>query len=319
MTTPWDTIVPAQGEPVWKLRSATARYSLYRGRDSQGAILFLFEFEGDHADILRRLPRIAGIDLDYRRFANPRRHGLILRLTDSGYAELFSVLCEDLAETVEPLESERQAILSFLNRLGRWQELLASGARSLLGPEEVRGLMGELQVLEMLLSDTGCDALAMVTAWTGPSGASQDFEFPGQAIEVKATGETGSRLVRISSEFQLDTADKPVTLVICHLPVTEDASAGRSLNRTVARIAEALPREALKVFEGRLSLARYVDIPEYDTPLFEAAAIDCYEVRSDFPCLARHTLPAGISGVRYDLDIAQLAEFRVPDLPEVGT
>lgn len=317
MTTPWDSISPSTSGAIWKLRSATARYCLYRGRDADGSILFLFEFADDHANILRRLPQVAGIDLDYRRFSNPKRHGLIMKLTDGSYVELFAVLCEDLAATIERLEDERQAVLSFLHRLGRWQQLLASGARRLLKPKEIRGLMGELHILEMLLSESELDPVAIVSAWTGPSGAAQDFQFQGQNIEVKATGEASPRLVRISSEFQLDTTDAPVTLSICHLPLTDDPAIGLSLNQTVARISDSLSRNARQAFDNRLAIARYVDIPDYDTPLFEHTSTDHFEVREGFPSLARNTLPASISGVKYELNITQISEFKTAGLPRV--
>lgn len=319
MITPWSSIRTPDNDTVWKLRSATSRYSLYRGRDSDGFILLLFEFQNDYADILHRLPKVAGIDLDYRRFSNPTRYGLLLRLADTSYVELFSVLCEDLAETVDPIENERQAVLSFLARLGRWQQLLASGLRGLLKPEEIRGLVGELLVLEVLLSESGLAPDAVISAWTGPSGASQDFRFPDQFIEVKATGITGSRTVRISSEFQLDIEDAPVCMAVCHLPSTEDVTTGLSLNQLVERLSQKLVGEVRQGFESLLTLAGYVDVPEYDTPLFTLGPIDYFEVREDFPRLARCSLKESISGVRYDLDVTQLSEFRLPRLPELKT
>jgi len=317
MTTPWDSIPTPGNETAWKLRSATARFSLYHGRDSDGFALLLFEFVHDHADILHRLPRIAGIDIDYRRFSDPRRHGVRLKLLDADYVELFSVLCDNLAETIEPIESERQAVLSFLNRLERWQQLLASGARGLLRPEEIRGLVGELLVLEELLSGSGLAPEKVVSAWTGPSGAAQDFRFPGQHIEVKATGGASSRNVQISSEFQLDTEDAPVCLAVCHLPSTDDATTGLSLNQLAGRISQQLKGEARGAFETRLATAGYVEIADYDTPLFDPGTIDCFEIRDDFPCLVRGSLHESMSGVRYDLDIVQLSEFRMSGLPEV--
>lgn len=318
MTTPWDSILPASSGPVWRLRSATARHRLYHGRDADRSILFLFEFSGDHVDILRRLPEIAGIDLDYRRYANPRRHGLVLRLTDSSSAELFAVLNEDLANAIEPLEEERQAVLTFMNRLGRWQKLLASGSRRLLKPEEIRRLMGELVILEGLLMERGLNPERVVSAWTGPSGTPQDFQFTNRSIEVKATGGAGNRTIRISSEFQLDTEQVAVTLAVCHLPVIDDPSRGQSLNQLVGRISGKLPAHVRPLFEGRLELAHYVDIPEYDAPLFEHVATDCFEVGDGFPALSRSCLPSSISEVRYQLDVAQLSDFRVAGIPELN-
>ena len=178
--------------------------------------------------------------------------------------------------------------------------------------------MGELQILQTLLSGSCLEPMTILSAWMGPSGAPQDFQFPSHCIEVKATGEAYPRSVRISSEFQLDTAKSPITLAVCHLPATDDPVRGLSLNQAVRRISATLSPEARQVFDTRLALARYMDIPEYDAPAFEHASTDCFEIRDDFPCLAQTDLPQGISRVRYELDIAELSEYRISGMPEVA-
>ena len=62
-----------------------------------------------------------------------------------------------------------------LSRTWRWHHLLRGGRGTLLSPEEQKGLLGELFVLERLLLPR-MDASSAVTAWRGPLGAPKDFE-----------------------------------------------------------------------------------------------------------------------------------------------
>ena len=72
-----------------------------------------------------------------------------------------------------------------LSRTWRWHHLLRGGRGTLLSPEEQKGLLGELFVLERLLLPR-MDASSAVTAWRGPLGAPKDFEAARVAIEAKA-------------------------------------------------------------------------------------------------------------------------------------
>ena len=66
----------------------------------------------------------------------------------------------------------------------RWHHLLRGGRGTLLSPEEQKGLLGELFVLERLLLPS-MDASSAVTAWRGPLGAPKDFEIARVAVEAK--------------------------------------------------------------------------------------------------------------------------------------
>ena len=97
------------------------------------------------------------------------------KLLDSNQRDIFQTLCRDIISAAAQVESEAEAVSAALMRTWRWHHLLRGGRGTLLSPEEQRGLLGELFVLERLLLPR-IDASSAVTAWRGPLGAPKDFE-----------------------------------------------------------------------------------------------------------------------------------------------
>src|SRR5690606_14114202 len=91
--------------------------------------------------------------------------------------------------------------------------LLRSGSSERLSVEEQRGLVGELQVLQLLCSNIGVEAA--IEAWRGPEGGAKDFELHGMCIEVKARRGAARPQAPISSSDQLaDVAGADVFLLV---------------------------------------------------------------------------------------------------------
>lgn len=109
--------------------------------------------------------------------------------------------------------------------LGPYIDLV--GDRGLLGDREQQGLMGELLLLERLMSLCGRLNLPVVNAleaWRGwQSAASRDFSRNGIAVEVKATGRS-IREHEISSLHQLEKDPNEQSLYLYSLSVALDGS-----------------------------------------------------------------------------------------------
>ena len=307
----WSQLQPPSADYIWKLRTSVSPIRTSVGRHADGHIAFMLEMKFDHADLLMRLPEIQGLTLDHRMFAGAGSYGLIVALREA----LFATLCEDLAACIENLTEERQAVLSFLSRLDRWQRFLARDGRRLLSTDGIRGLVAELEILGLLISDTGRSAADALTGWVGPLRAAQDFRFADQLIEVKSWGGSGGAKVRISSEFQLQVDDVPVFLAAVQLVEEGEPKLGHSLNEVVTALKSILPPDVLDLFEDRLGAAGYIELPYYDAPRFRLGAIDFFGVTEDFPVLTPRQLPTAVSGVQYTLDLVQLSGFRVAELP----
>ena len=112
------------------------------------------------------------------------KNGIHFILRNSNQRDIFQTLCLDIISAAARAESEAQAVSAALMRTWRWHHLLRGGRGSLLSPEEQKGLLGELLVLERILLPR-MDAASAVTAWRGPLGAPKDFEIARVAIEAK--------------------------------------------------------------------------------------------------------------------------------------
>ena len=270
--------------------------------------------KADYPDLLMRLPEIRGLRLDHRKFDSPKVYGLIVELRESQDETMFGALCDDLIRAIEPLAEERQAVLTFLHRMAHWQRFLSQDKGRLLSQAEIRGLMGELVVLGHLLDRDPGRTFEIVTGWVGPLGAPQDFQLPEFLVEAKTASPNGSG-IHIASEFQLDPAGSLLFLAV--VPLSESDSSGAvSLNSAVRLMQSRLDERTALLFLDRLGAAGYIELAQYDSPSFLAGLPDFYTVTDEFPRLVSATLPPGISGVQYGLDLPEIDRFRIPELPE---
>ena len=139
---------------------------------------------------------------------------LALKLLDSNQRDIFQTLCLDIISTAAQADSEAEAVSAALMRTWRWHHLLRVGRGTLLSPEEQKGLLGELFVLERLLLPR-MDASSAVTAWRGPLGAPKDFEIARVAIEAKTRRGGATPSLSITSESQLDERRRRLAISAC--------------------------------------------------------------------------------------------------------
>lgn len=284
-----------------------SRFDIYAGVDSSAFVLLAI---GIHA----RPPNIAtdSSSLDY--FRQQRKDGswlMVLRLRQNGLEPVFGRLCQDLADAAEGVPDEKALVALFRERLNLWKKLFQHGGSGFLQSHEIKGLIAEMLVLELLIRDGERDLHERVSGWIGPLGADQDFMYSDRAIEVKAIG-PGAESISISSLEQLDCA-VPMYLILATLrPATPGEPSAIGLNALAARIEGMIAEcpEALNIFKDRLLEARYVEHEFYETVLFEPTSIAAYSVRDTFPRLVRDMVPAGIVGASYSIGIDSIADFR---------
>ena len=288
-----------------------SRFDIYAGVDSSSFVLLAI---GIHA----RPPNIAtdSSSLDY--FRQQRKDGswlMVLRLRQNGLETVFGRLCQDLADAAEGVPDEKALVVLFRERLNLWKKLFQHGGSGFLQPHEIKGLIAEMLVLELLIRDGERDVHVTVSGGIGPLGADQDFMYSDRAIEVKAIGPVAES-ISISSLEQLDCA-VPMDLILAALrPATPGEPGAIGLNALAARIEGMIAEspEALNIFKERLLEARYVEHEFYETVLFEPTSIAAYSVRDTFPKLVRDMVPAGIVGASYSIGIDSIADFR-SDMP----
>lgn len=322
MLSEWPEISAASDVDALHVRRADSAHPLdFRvGRDVRGRFVFQLDAAVTPLLLARSLPSPAGIDV-LRDEIGDGHLRLSLILADSTDFDIFRILCADLLEltvSLSPSETERGMAL-VLDRVARWQDVLARRRAGNLSRNEIIGLVGELLFLRDLLLPR-MSAMAALTAWRGPFGDEQDFAIADTIFEVKSQSSTADRRIQISSEDQLDTAQSRI--IVCQqglAPSHEGDPTGRSLNALVgevrATIAVAGPAAADRL-EVALFDAGWELRPEYDGERWRLVDRTFYDVREGFPRIIRSDLANGVEDVRYRIRVADCAEFRV-DVEEI--
>ena len=231
---------------------------------------------------------------------------MALLLEDPSRRDLFSTLCIDIIAIATAAQAD-EGIAPVLVRLEAWRAFLRA-AGGALGGSAVIGLMGELHVLEKLLSvDRG-----LLSTWIAPMNSLHDFANAGHALEVKTTLGPGWRAT-ISRLDQLDTRGLE-RLDLAHVRLFE-SDLGSSLQDQIERIERLLADRSAVYDFSNLLLQRGL-APDDRAARAELRAsveqVSAWTVRDGFPRLRREDVPSSIIDSTYQLDLRQLDAFAVP-------
>lgn len=258
-----------------------------------------------------RLSRAAGLEMNLSAVSR-LEYELQVVLTANDLREVFNPLVSDVADTVRDAPEAATALTAAVDRFERWQDLLRAVGRDGLGPEARRGLVGELLVLrDHVLPHL--DPAEAVEAWTGPSGANQDFQLSGVAVETKTSTAKRPRNIRIASERQLDDSGTPALLLALALLDERRGGSGESLNRLVDRIRERLTSPVVRArFDGRLVQVGYLPGQRdlYDEPRYTLRDLRFWHVQGGFPRIVEADLPEGVGDCTYHVSTSGLEQYR---------
>ncbi len=237
---------------------------------------------------------------------------LNLVLTEPLFADVFSVLAEDIVSSICPLSEEKQIVKRFFNRLNQWQTLFERYKEEGLSSERQRGLYGELYFLRKLISKSN-NKLRHLKSWVGPSGAVQDFQYPNLAIEVKTSAGKHHQKFYVSSERQLDDSIIPA-LFLFHLSLDARQGHGETLPEVVSSIRTLLVDEpdALNIFQHNLLQIGYFDSQKelYMETGYAIRKEYLFKVENDFPRLTEKDIPVGVGDIKYSIDISSCMSYQ---------
>lgn len=319
MPTGIDDLWAAMDEVVDAGKTDASGWLLRLARPAAGCPLFaaielasrrraiLLRLPADAVPSRRRWPRCKGLVPLALKIEGKEHFGVALK--EDRFADVFTVLAEDLARQVSEAITPAEQARMFLGQLSRWQKFLTASTEGLT-EEEQRGLWGELRFLrDRLLPVLGFPAVA---GWKGAEQEHQDFQFESGAIEVKTTLAKQPQIVRITSERQLDDSAWPI-LILYVIALEVRDGGGETLpgvvrSLRVKLIGDPAAREQLE--EGLLQVGyfdahatRYVDRGYHvrsEIPL---------HVRQGFPRLAERDMPPGVGNVNYGLAISACTSF----------
>lgn len=303
--TPWSGL--EAGKVDTRRVSASARWNWFWAvmpRADVALVLQLADLPKPTPD----LPKLRNLEIRFQTL--PGGPILYIRLKDSAQLELYETLCRDVMAAAELAETEAEALERAIGRTFRWHYLLRGGKLEVLSEEAQKGLIGEIEVLKLVIATLG--AKPALAAWTGPSGAPKDFELKSDCIEVKARRGASQPFVKITSEHQLaDVPERRLWLGVLAVDKVQPPH-GRTLTEHVDEVTKLLEREepsAIMDWDLHLADAGYEVLHDYAAWRWIVSPPEFHAVAEGFPRLAS-PVPLGVAGVTYALALSACTPFR---------
>ena len=303
--TPWSGLEP--GRTDTRRVDATAKWSWFWAvmpRADAALVLQLKHLPTPVPD----LPKLRSLEIRFQTL--PGGPILYIRLKESGQLELFETLCRDVMAAGEPAETEAEALERAIGRTFRWHYLLRGGKLDLLSEEAQKGLIGEIEVLKLLMADVG--AKAALAAWTGPSGAPKDFELKADCIEVKARRGASQPFIKISNEHQLaDVPNRRLWLGVLAVDKVQSPH-GRTLTDYVSEVRNTLEQgdpSLIQEWDLHLAEAGFDALDDYSAWRWIVSSPEFHVVTEGFPRIVA-PVPLGVSGVTYAIALSACDPFR---------
>ena len=245
------------------------------------------------------------------------RAAIIVQLLDPDFEDLFTKLGADFVDAVSASSNATAGVHAVIRLIERWRRFLDRHSAP-LSSEEVRGLIGELAVLERL-SHRLTPAVALA-AWKAPRGSIRDFECADRTIEVKTFMASSGSAVRISNPMQLEPEPGVPLLLACQ-ELSRSQLPQFTLPGHIARIAQLFLQEGGSAddYEDALAASGYLPVHSDLYPdSYALGPILVHGVVPSFPRIHPANLPAGVVSVQFSLEILILSRFRVDADVEIG-
>lgn len=251
---------------------------------------------------------------------NDGRWAVSLSLVKEEYKDMFALFCGDIIESSRTIRNKDKAARFVISRYKEWKEMLANARNGLLTPEEIKGLLGEMYILDSeLMSKYGSEKSAL--SWTGPKAAHQDFILDDTWYEVK-TVSNGKDEIKISSVEQLDCQNDGKLIVVFVDKTSRTNANAINLNLVYRKLLSKLMDDDVKAeFSDMLLKYGYYPRPEYEDVdyTFEVKGVRHYVVTESFPCFRRKDIPPDITKVDYVISLPAIKNFREEEKTENGT
>jgi hypothetical protein len=265
------------------------------------------------------LPQSKGFNLEVVElpFQGFRYYCLAVTRQPSASLEIFSAMLDDIVGVLQhATRSEAEHIAAVIDRIVGWQRFMSRDDDGILRSEQELGLLGEIQVLKLLLS-VGIPASGALEWWQGPLDSLHDFVAPRGDLEVKASTKSGPFSATIGSLDQLDeTIVQPLYIAAVQFSLSAN---GFSLPQHIENVRQLLRHEPAMtvVFEGRLLASGYhkVSANRYHRQ-FSYLTTNFYEVNDSLPHLIKGKVPKGVTDAIYQIEIDATRSHSL-DLQEV--
>jgi hypothetical protein len=242
---------------------------------------------------------------------------IVIQLIEESYFDLFNDLILSLYHKIKDIVIPKDYANKFVHSFGKWVEFFENRIGSGLSIEEVKGLYGELFVLNELINGSDSSKInEILNGWVGPYDAPQDFNLHSKHIEVKTKLETNPAIT-ISSEHQLEV-ESGKDLFLNIVTIRTNFESGTSI-RSLIEITIELIRERLgdlsilytALNEKGITLESLKEFNNYRYSVIKTSTYDC--LQENFPRLYTSNIPSGICRLKYRLQISQLDRFLIEE------
>ena len=235
---------------------------------------------------------------------------LVMTLVEGELRDLFSVICIDLTNASGTVSDPATAASIFMTRLDRWSDLLRRRRGGGMALPDRLGLLGELILIDHLLTNGKLPPGPLLRGWRGPDGDSTDLAVNGLRFEVKAQLATAAPRLRISSLDQLESTDESLILVWHRFSRADQATTLGLLVDSIAQRLSSTHRDLLE-FQRKLLLSGYDPAADYVDESFSLDQRVAYRVTDDFPKLVHTNVPEGVISAQYDISCGHLTDFEI--------
>lgn len=238
---------------------------------------------------------------------------IVLQLTDSDFSDLFDDLILSLYHGIKSINKADEYTNHFIQAFYRWSEFFEDRKTDFLSEESIKGIMGELLVLKLLITAPDRPEINfLLKAWTGLYDKGNDFELESKNLEVKSKSPSAID-VKISSEFQLEVSPgKGLELFVVSL--LSDFTVGIHIGDLILEIKKLVQEYSgdntilWKALSQKNITAK--NVSQYDRYRFNPINWISYNCADEnFPKLSRSNIPEEIIGLKYTLRTNLLTSF----------
>jgi hypothetical protein len=231
---------------------------------------------------------------------------LPVMMADEDVFEVFAVFTADLASVLTGSDTLETRMRLLIDKIALWKRFFQKNTGP-LSEEEVRGLIGELEILARMIGAYGFDAA--LETWRGPADELHDFRNDAFRIEVKTWVNESAPRIFISNPSQV-VSDPAWPVFIAAVQLGRDNAAGSNLPERIATILNAMTAPQKAILQMLLADVGYLPVhAELYSTRYSIDNNVFHRVSDGFPMIDPATLPSGITNLKYALELGALAPF----------
>jgi hypothetical protein len=240
-------------------------------------------------------------------FVDQNDNLLPVMMADEDAVDVFGIFASDLASALSVAGTTMEARMSLLmGKIALWKRFFKKNTAP-LSEEEVRGLIGEIEILSRMITAYGVDAA--LETWKGPDGELHDFRYDAFRIEVKTWFNESAPRIFISDPSQI-VIDAAWPVFIAAVQLAKDDVAGLTLPERIATVLKGMTAPQKSIIEVLLADVGYLSVhAELYSKRYTVADSVFYHIRDDFPLIDPTTLPGGVTNLKYALELGALSPF----------